>query len=247
MDRASLIVALASLLPKSLAEDLVGSFIEIRQDVATCTLGRSAPGKFVETVVQALQHLEAGSYDQQPSVDTYLKGLESKATSLDDDLRLAAARVARSMYTLRNKRNIAHKGVVDPNVADLRFSLAGAQWLVAELLRRASGISMQDAGRLIDMVQAPIGAAVEDFGTHKLVLPDLSIKEELLLLLHASNPDRVTLVDLLASTKRRSADSVRRVVRQMWATKLVDGNTQVGYRLTLLGVDAALAVLRGAA
>lgn len=119
MDRASLVAALASLLPKALAEDLVDSFIEIRQDIATRMLGRSAPSKFVETVVQSLQQLEAGSYDQHPPVDAYLKALESKATSLDDDLRLAAARVARSMYTLRKKRNIVHKRTVDPNRADL--------------------------------------------------------------------------------------------------------------------------------
>lgn len=43
---------------------------------------------------------------------------------------------------------------------------------------------MQEAGRLIEIVQAPIGTAVEDFGSHKLVLPDLSIREELLLLLY---------------------------------------------------------------
>lgn len=78
------------------------------------------------------------------------------------------------------------------------------------------------------MVQAPVGATVEDFGTHKLVLPELSIKEELLLLLHASNPERVPLVDLLSSTKRRSASSVRRVIRQMWTAKLLDGTRRRG-------------------
>src|SRR5215472_12773464 len=115
MDRASLVSALSGLLPRKLAEDLVESYVEVRQDVATKTLGRSAPGKFVETVVQALQQLESGTYETRPPVDAYLKGLESKAT-LDDDLRLAMARVARSMYTLRNKRNIAHKGAIDPNL-----------------------------------------------------------------------------------------------------------------------------------
>ena len=89
---------------------------------------------------------------------------------LDDDLRIAMARVARSMYTLRNKQNIAHKGVVDPDVGDLRYLLAGAQWVMSEFVRRACNLSMQEATRLVDTVQTPIGAAFEDFGTHKLVL-----------------------------------------------------------------------------
>ena len=49
---------------------------------------------------------------------------------------------------------------------------------LASLSRRASNVSMQEAGRLIEIVQVPIGTAVEDFGSPKLVLPDLSIREE---------------------------------------------------------------------
>jgi len=247
VDRASLVTALAGLLPQQLAQDLVDSYVEIRQDVATKTLGRSSPGKFVESVVQSLQHLESGGYDAHPSVDAYLKSLESKATTLDDDLRLAVSRMARAMYTLRNKRNIAHKGAVDPNVADLQLLLAGAQWIMAELLRRAQNVPMKEAGRLIEMVQAPIGAAVEDFGTHRLVLPDLSIKDELLLLLQASYPASMPVAGLLASTRRRSPGSVRRILRQMWTAKLVEGDAKIGYRLTLTGVNAALDVVRRAA
>jgi hypothetical protein len=149
MDIKSLEALLASRLPTQLATDLVAQFVQIRQDVASQTLGRSSPGKFVETVVQALQHLERGSFDRQPNVDNYLKNLESRATALPDGLRICAARVARAMYTLRNKRNILHKGEVDPNDFDLRFLLSGAQWITAELVREFSGTTMQQAGMLV--------------------------------------------------------------------------------------------------
>jgi hypothetical protein len=106
---------------------------------------------------------------------------------------------------------------------------------------------MQEAGRLLEIVQAPIGTAVEDFGSHKLVLPDLSVREELLLLLHASHPNRVSTTDLLAPTPRRTAGSVPRDLQQMWAAKLLDGDAKTGYRLTLDGVNGALDVVRRAA
>src|SRR5438046_900285 len=110
MDRKALVKALTETCPKNLSEELVDNFIQLRQDVATKTLGRSAPGKFAETFVQILQHLEKGKYETKPDVDDFLKNFESRSSTLDDGLRLCGGRIARAIYTLRNKRNIAHKG-----------------------------------------------------------------------------------------------------------------------------------------
>src|SRR5437870_1575516 len=141
MDQAFLRTALETTLPPQLAADLVAEFLEIRRDVATGTLGRASPGKFVETIVQALQALEnGGRYDKQPQVDSYLRGIESRSSTLPDGLRICASRLARAMYALRSKRNIVHKTEIDPAVYDLRLLYAGAQWLLAELLALASGV-----------------------------------------------------------------------------------------------------------
>ena len=94
----------------------------------------------METVVQVLEYLETGTYTNKPNVDGFLREADNKAASLDDGLRICAARIARAMYSLRSKRSIAHKGDIDPSSYDLRFLLGGAQWILAELVRlRASG------------------------------------------------------------------------------------------------------------
>ncbi|HHI78550.1 MAG TPA: hypothetical protein ENK02_01070 [Planctomycetes bacterium] len=105
MDSDSLKKALFGWLPPELAADLVDNFFELRHDAATSTLGRSSAGKFVETVVQVTQYLEEGKYDAKPNVDSYLRNAENNAPSLDDGLRVCSARIARAMYTLRNKVN----------------------------------------------------------------------------------------------------------------------------------------------
>ena len=46
-----LLKALSGIIPADLVQDLVTTYSELRRDVATSTLGRNAPGKFVETVV----------------------------------------------------------------------------------------------------------------------------------------------------------------------------------------------------
>jgi len=242
MDRPRLISTLAAVLPAQLSSDLVDEFLSIRLDVATGTLGRSAPGKFVETVVQVLQHLESGSYSQKPNVDSYLKNLDEEAVKLPEGLRLCAGRIARAAYTLRNKRNIAHKGAVDPNTYDLRFTHGAAQWIVAELLRIVTSDSMEKAGRLIDEVMAPVGGLVETFEDKTIVLDDLPAREEILLLLHHAYPAVVAKSTLTTSMNRRDESTVRKTLRALWSERLIEELGSDGYMLTQRGFAAAVGV-----
>ena len=121
MDETRLVAALAGLIGRTLAAEIAADFVKIRQDYATKTFERSSPGKFVETFVQCLQQISRGSYDAKPNVDSYLNTVVENDPTLPDGLRVCAGRIARAMYTLRNKRNIAHKGEVDPNTFDLAY------------------------------------------------------------------------------------------------------------------------------
>lgn len=243
MDAKSLENLLGTRLPASLAADLVSQFLQIRQDVASHTLGRAAPGKFVESLVQSLQHLERGSHDKQPNVDDYLRNIESRQTGLPDGLRICTSRVARAMYTLRNKRNILHKGEVDPNEFDLRFLLSGAQWIMAELVREFSGTTMQQAGALVAQIQAPVGALIEDFGSKRMVHAKLSAKDEILVLLHSHYPGAVQLSEIVANLDRRNSEAVKKAVRELWAAKLIEGSATTNYRLTAPGLKRAMTVI----
>ena len=91
MDEKRLARALTPLVSSQLAEKLTAQFVQIRRDLATKTLERASPGKFVETLVQCLQHIDTGAFDAKPDVDPYLlKQVEN--TGLPDGLRLCAAR-----------------------------------------------------------------------------------------------------------------------------------------------------------
>lgn len=236
MDANGLVSLLSTKLPPAIAHDIVTQFVQIRQDVASKTLGRSAPGKFVETVVQALQYLERGAFDAQPKVDDYLRNVDTRASTLPDGLRTCTSRICRSMYTLRNKRNIAHKAEVDPNEYDLRFLVAASQWVLAEFVREFGTTTMQQAGNLVAQVQAPVGTLVEDFGARRLVYGVSSTKDEILVLLQSHYPGEVTEAALIASLDRHTERTVKNGIRQLWKDKLLEGSTKDGYRLTLPGL-----------
>lgn len=241
MDEARLSHALSGLVDAKLAAELAADFVKIRHDHATRTLERASPGKFVETFVQCLQKISTGTYDAQPNVDNYLNTKVENETTLPEGLRICGGRVARSIYTLRNKRNIAHKGEIDPNRFDLAYVHEAAAWIMAELIRNASGVSMAEAGALIELVQAPVGTLVEEIDGTTLVHADVSIRTELLILLHSHYPDRVAIPDILYSMRPRGERSVRNRLTEMKNTKLLFGDVKIGYRLTRAGFAVAAA------
>lgn len=244
MDEARLTQALNGLLGQSLASDLVGDFIKIRQDYATATLERASSGKFVETFVQCLQYMAKCSFDAKPDVDGYLSKKAESEVSLPEGLRICAARLARFMYTLRNKRNIAHKNPVDTNTFDLAMAHQGASWIMAELFRNATGISMQEAGALIELIQVPVGTLVEEIDGMRLVHANTSVKGEVLILLHSHYPERVQVVDILKSLNARSPGSVKNRLGELRLDKLLHGDAKTGYRLTQVGYSAAVSEIR---
>ena len=244
MKRGDLVKALNNGLSGPLARDLIDNFISLRQDVITGTLGGSSPGKFVETFVQILQFLDSASYQRRPDVDGFLCRIESRPSPMQDGLRICGSRIARAMYALRSKRNVAHKGEVDPNTFDLQFLHHGAQWIVAELLRIISGVSMEEAGKLVQMVQVPAGGLVEDFGDRKLVVEEMTAAEEVLVLLHSDYPASVPVLTIVFSMDRLAKGTVQNTLRRLWADKLVEGNAKTGYRLTKRGFTEAIEVVK---
>jgi len=235
--------AFTGYLPEDLAESLVDEFLALRRDALTSTLNRSSAGKFVETLVQALQQLERGNFDSKPSVDDYLKNLESRG-GLTDDLRICAARVGRAIYTFRNKRNIAHKGSVDPNIFDLRFTYSAAQWVLAELIRQSSGVTMTEAGRLVMEVQQPLHLLVEVGGGERVVHGRLRARDELLVLFHSVYPVNLAAVEVYSSLRRRKRDTTRRAMMDLWKHKLILGQREGPYVLSQAGFEAAVAVIK---
>ncbi|OGV61817.1 MAG: hypothetical protein A2283_06290 [Lentisphaerae bacterium RIFOXYA12_FULL_48_11] len=243
MTSRDLILELSRVLDSNLAKDLVCEFIELRMECQTGTLGRSSLGKFVETVVQVLQYLDMGKYDAKPSVDDYLKNIESRSPALAEDLRICCARIARSVYTLRNKRNILHKGELDPSLYDLRYAYSACQWILSEILRYAIKSDKELAGGLVEFVQIPVSPVVEDLDGRKIVYGDLTVEKELLVLLHSHYPEAVRHKDIQVSMDRRSKSAISNSLKKLWEQKLVH-RTVATYKLTQEGYKAATSVIK---
>lgn len=228
-----------------LVSDLLREFANIKQDAILNTLGGGSPGKFVETVVQIMQYLENGRHDKQPAIDSYLKNIESKSTTLPDSLKLVVSRVARSVYSLRSKRGIAHKGEVDPNMMDLKYIFAGCQWILAELIRMFSTEAPDEAGKLIEYINITPSLVIEDFGEFRTVLKcKLKPTDELLTLLRYYYPNYVSVDQIYKDMKRKTKKTVGGAIGALYKNIWIDGSKSDGYKLTTSGYEEASSLVR---
>lgn len=243
MTAAELKDELKNYLPTELAADLVDQFMSIRMDVTTQTLGRVAPGKFVETAVQVLQYLASGAYTKSfksGEVEDFLKNTEARPLNLPQDLKIVLTRVARGMYSLRSKRGIAHKSAIDPNIYDLRYLYSAAQWVLCEITRHALSADMDTAGRLVEFIQVPASSFVEDFGDKRLVLRTGTAVEELLILLLHYYPMPILSSQLHKDMNRCASSTVSNASTALYRQRFIEGNKKTGYKLTTLGYQRAI-------
>jgi len=236
---------LANSIEPQLVTDLLKEFVLIKQDVITRTLGRSSPGKFVETVVQIMQYLErGGQHDKQPAVDSYLRDIENRSTTLPDSLKLLVSKIARSIYSLRNKRGIGHKGEVDPNIMDLKYIFSGCQWILAELVRVYHGSHPDEAGKFIEAIGVMPSVIIEDFGSFKTVLNrQLKSTDELLILLYSYYPNYVSVEQIYIDMKRRAKKTVSGTIGALYKKAWIEGSKSDGYKLTSLGYKKAIELI----
>ena len=105
-------------------------------------------------------------------------------------------------------------------------------WLTRYQIRTASGITMEEAGTLISLVQVPVGSLVEEIDGMRLVHANVSVREEV----------RLALQDLLRSMGSRSPGGIRNQLAILRTDKLIVGDTKTGYLLTQAGHAAAYSV-----
>ena len=239
MNKVELAQAIEKLVGPELADQLVFNFAKLRENVHTGLLERASAGKFVESFVDCMVQISGEQVSKQIRIDRYLNDVVVHKETVPEGLRVCGSRVARAIYTLRNRRNIAHENEIDPNKVDLEFTYHAAAWIVAELIRAASDkTTMDEAQRLVDILMAPVYPLVEEFDGDLTVLPSVTAHVEVLILLHRKYPEPASLQQLYTWTKC-SPNTVRSVLYKMGNDSLVVGNFKKGYRLTSRGHRAA--------
>jgi hypothetical protein len=144
-------------------------------------------GRFCEAVTRILQFMATDKYvalADELKVDRTLSQLEN-ATELEDGLRLHVTRAMRLIYGVRNKRDIGHlKGGIDPSLQDATLVVGCLDWILAELVRVAHGVSADEAQTMIaDLVTREV-PLIEEIDGRPVLLDDIPRGDHVLALLY---------------------------------------------------------------
>jgi|GEM_PF-1133721 len=197
-------------------------------------------GKFSEVILGLIENKVSGqgiNLDKIHFGNLYEKIKNyPKSNAEDEILTLAIPEVAKSVYTLRNKKDVAHVKTVDPNLIDSVYCVASCDWMLSELALLLLKVDEKEAYELIRSVLEKKIPLIEEFedGTIVILKKDLSRSDEILLTLYYHYPRRLPNSDLKNILKLPSK-SIYVYLKHLEGEKLIH-RTEEGSKLTQLGI-----------
>ena len=226
--------ALTPPLPGELVDQLLVEYHDIKINLV---LARYSPteltgGRFAECVFRIIQHLHDPPFTpfgkQMDDVNGLIRRVESNV-QLPDSIRVYIPKLGRVLLDVRNRRNVAHAGGdVDPNFSDSMLVSQIADWILIELIRTLSQVSINEARLVVDSInQIHIPVIYEIDGIPKILNDKINnTKDRTLVILYYKNPIRVTDSDLVKWLKYKNESRFRLEV----LTKL-DQDSLIHYHL----------------
>jgi len=238
--------SLISNFPSKLVDELLECYAEQKKNFY---LGRMRPnevegGRFAEAAFRMLQHAAGFAVTPlgtQLDTDGLIRSLAMlPSTSANDSVRLHIPRTLRVVYDIRNKRDAAHLADgIDPNLQDSSFVSAAVDWVLAELVRLAHGVSPDRAFALVKAITTRRIPAVEEFGDFlKTLRPSLGPSDRILLLLYHRADSGATAAELTNWLKPSQRANLNRTLTQLQDDKDYIVSSGGKYQLTRRGILA---------
>jgi hypothetical protein len=228
-------------IPDRLVDELLESYVEAKRRFH---LGDLRPnevegGRFSEAAFRVLQHVTGQRVTplgrSLPGTDKLLPIFEGAAAQ-PDAVRVHIPRTLRLIYDIRNKRDAAHLGDIDPNLQDATHVVGNMDWVMAELVRLYHAVSADDAQRIIEDLVTKEVPAVQEIDGHPVILSRLRARERALLMLYRAGAGGATIDELAAWLREGRKDHLRDRLRRLDDEQLVLEHPLTGrFHITFLG------------
>ncbi|PNR87542.1 hypothetical protein X925_08895 [Petrotoga sp. 9T1HF07.CasAA.8.2] len=176
--------------------------------------------KFGEVVMRILEDITKGSYtsfDKTVSLNTLSKKLEQLPKGqFPDSIRIHIPRILRATYDIRSKRGVAHIGEITPNLMDATFVVSACDWIMAEFVRLYYSTDPTEAQKIISSIVERRVPIIEEFGGDiKVLSPNLTVPDKILVILYKKYPDYVSTSDLKKWIKTKSPSHITTVLSRL--------------------------------
>jgi hypothetical protein len=205
-------------------------------------------GKFLEAVLKAsLIHCGLSlPTARQFKVGKAIQDL-GQTNGYDDSVRLLIPRACAFVYDIVSNRGTRHDpDKINPNKMDASVVMPVVSWMLAEMIRFASGIATPtETLEQVENLTEKKYPHIEDIDGRLYVnMSGLSARQLGLLLLHAHYPHRVRRADLSATMQRHGIKSNTTSMALTSLEAVVD-ETEDGWKLRASGREEAESLLAG--
>jgi len=209
-----------------IAENIINSYKEIEQNFVIKKWKPSEldAGHFVESVRRLLEYELFGTYTLFSKklsnfTDNELKRYES--ASGEDSFRILIPRILKSIYNIRNKRGVGHITTISPNEMDSTIIIYSAKWVLAELVRLNSSLTIAETQKLIStIIERKIDLIWKDDGIIRILNNKVKTEEKILILLFDNSPQSES--QLLKSSNYSHSTKFRRILKKLDDSVLIN-------------------------
>jgi hypothetical protein len=226
IDSTQLIDQLSLRVERSFAQDAIDSYIgmEKRFLAGDWKPAELDGGRLCEAVSRAIYQLDGGivDHDKLPgAIRVYLVEQKNVSHQLSRQDRFHIAKAIEVVYKFRSDRGAVHISPVHTaNFMDSVYVLHAGKWILAEFLRIAWNQDSRVIGEVISqLVQLEHSVVHELDGRPMVVAKDLTIGEEILLLLYNAPSNRLSRSEIREYVVNRNSQSVASAISRMSAAR----------------------------
>jgi hypothetical protein len=231
-----------------LAGAIVTSFVEIETNFGLGKWKASEidAGHFVEAIRRVLEQELFGSSTPLGSklehfTDQVLLRYENAKG--DESYRMLVPRVLKAVYNIRSKRGAGHLAGVSPNEMDSALVFNSCKWVLAEVVRLASGLSVEKTQALVDAItERKVHLLWKHEGTVRVLDPEMAARDQVLVLLYDRSPQ--TDVGLAGAVEYSRMSNFRTLLRALHKKRLIEFGKDGRCVITPLGVAQAEDLLK---
>lgn len=233
---------------KSIAKNIFNAYKEIGENYV---LEKWKPseldaGHFVESVRRLLEFELTGTHTPFKKKlplfnDKALTFYENQ--SGHESYRLLIPRVLKSIYNLRNKRGVAHITDISPNEMDATIILYSVKWILAEIVRLNSKLSIEETQSMIDsIIEREIPLIFKDKNITKVLNVKIRAKDQVLLLLFDNSPQKIE--NLRASIEYSNRSGFNAIIKNLHKLKLIHCSKDQKCLILPPGLNAAEEIIK---
>lgn len=209
-----------------IAENIINSYKEIEQNFVIKKWKSSEldAGHFVESVRRLLEYELFGTYTPFSKklsnfTDHELKRYES--ASGKDSYRILIPRILKSIYNIRNKRGVGHVTSISPNEMDSTIIIYCAKWVLAELVRLNSSLTISETQKLINtIIERKIDLIWKEDGIVRILNNKIKTEEKILILLFDNSP--LSESQLFKSSKYSNSTKFSHILKKLDDSVLIN-------------------------